>query len=156
MGQKSSKDLMVHLQLFHGHAMHSLTWSDSTPEIARSREGAWEHFQSRRHTILKVYTQSEKADDILLLGELTAEFKNGNSATGQFCARIVVGGPETAKPQFRHYEVWAVRCSCRDTIALCCTKECWLTVTGPNTVRERDEGLVAECSCFSEDLHQSK
>ncbi|MCJ1303256.1 hypothetical protein MMC08_006064 [Hypocenomyce scalaris] len=76
-------------------------------EIARSREGAWKHFQSRRHTILKVYTQSEKADDILLLGELTAEFKNGNSATGQFCARIVVGGPETAKPQFRHYEVWA-------------------------------------------------
>lgn len=42
------------------------------------------------------------------MGELAATFPNGNAATGQFCAQIIVDGPDSPDPRIGSYEVWAV------------------------------------------------
>lgn len=76
-------------------------------EIIAWRRGAWDVFTSRKHTVLKVYTQSDKADDILLTGSLEASLTNGASATGHFCARVMVDGASTDSPKISLYEVWA-------------------------------------------------
>ncbi|KAL5324122.1 hypothetical protein ACEPPN_008665 [Leptodophora sp. 'Broadleaf-Isolate-01'] len=81
-------------------------------EISACRQNAWASWSTRKHSVLRVYSRSEDSaktmDDILFLGSLAATFPNGESATGEFCARIVFANLESAEEtNIKSYEVWA-------------------------------------------------
>lgn len=85
-------------------------------EISACRQNAWASWSTRKHSVLRVYSRSEDSaktmDDILFLGSLAATFPNGESATGEFCARIVFANLESAEEtNIKSYEVWAVSLS---------------------------------------------
>ncbi|OCK79054.1 hypothetical protein K432DRAFT_355638 [Lepidopterella palustris CBS 459.81] len=80
---------------------------EGTAEISKSREKAWDAYESRKHSVIKVFTHGDKADDLVVLGSLDAGFKNGKSAVGGFCVRIKVEGAEGSKPRLGLYEVFA-------------------------------------------------
>jgi len=79
-------------------------------EIRRSRDNAWAVVQSRKHIILKVYISSIEANDILFIGNVTMDLRNGQSPSGEFTGRLTISGADTAAPKLKSYQVWAVSC----------------------------------------------
>lgn len=78
--------------------------------IRRSRINAWMTLTSRRHEVLKVYTDSYEGDDLLLIGQLTAGFASGELKRGEFIARIRLSQSLSAMPRIKSYKVWMVGC----------------------------------------------
>ncbi|KAJ9636451.1 hypothetical protein H2204_005284 [Knufia peltigerae] len=74
--------------------------------IRRSRINAWMTLTSRRHEVLKVYTDSYEGDDLLLIGQLTAGFASGELKRGEFIARIRLSQSLSAMPRIKSYKVW--------------------------------------------------
>lgn len=64
--------------------------------------------QSRRHELLKVYTDSETAEDLLVLGQVTVGYNSGEKKRGEFTARIRLIGTKTSRPKVKLYKVWMV------------------------------------------------
>ena len=64
-------------------------------------------FQSREHKVDKVYTCSEKADDLILIGTVRWTLKNGRALDGPFAARAVVDQSGNAS-RLSLYQGWAV------------------------------------------------
>lgn len=76
-------------------------------EIRRSRDHAWDHIKTRRHEVAKVFVCNQECDDLMLIGNLKMELKNGNDVEGQFIARVQVEGVDSTAPRMKFYTVWA-------------------------------------------------
>ena len=82
----------------------------------------WQGIKSRKHEIFKIYTCNTTADDLVLIGNVTWEFSDGQVVDGGFCARAVIeqggGGvsspseEEEEGPRMKLYQGWTVRLSC--------------------------------------------
>ena len=81
----------------------------SSAEISRSRDHAWDAIKTRHHEVIKVYLCGPDSDDLLLIGKVTMGFRNGKAITEEFAANFVVSGADTQKPRVKLYQVWAVR-----------------------------------------------
>jgi hypothetical protein len=58
---------------------------------------------------LSVYLRSGAANDLLVIGELDVELKNGKSVRGEFCAHCVIDDATLEDaPKFSLYQVWTV------------------------------------------------
>lgn len=63
---------------------------------------------SRSHEVLRVYTMNQDFSDILLIGRVTAKFKNGKEVEHEFTARIVFEGDTRVDPKGTLYQIWVV------------------------------------------------
>jgi len=81
--------------------------SIGTAEIVQAREKSWDIMESRKHSILRVYTSTADFSDLLLVGSLTAKFKNGKEATDEFIVRLVFKGDTSTDPKASLYQIWA-------------------------------------------------
>ncbi|RMJ08347.1 hypothetical protein CDV36_012043 [Fusarium kuroshium] len=81
--------------------------SEGTEAIIQSRSTAWDHIERRDHQVLRVFTASRAYSDIILVGELTVDFKNGKQVTAEFIARIVFEQATGSDPlKASLYQVW--------------------------------------------------
>ncbi|KAH7231408.1 uncharacterized protein BKA55DRAFT_696327 [Fusarium redolens] len=80
--------------------------SEGTEAIIKSRQTAWDYVESRNHKVLRVYTASSNYSDVLQVGKLTMGFKNCNSATAEFIARILFEEASENNPKASLYQVW--------------------------------------------------
>lgn len=78
------------------------------PDIATSNHGMWVGLETRRHEVLKVYACSDAGDDLMLMGNVTWGFKNGEVVEGGFAARAVVVNGDSEKPRLKLYQGWGV------------------------------------------------
>ncbi|KAM5346083.1 hypothetical protein ACJ41O_009088 [Fusarium nematophilum] len=67
---------------------------------------AWDHIERRNHEVLRVYTASSNYSDILLVGKLTVDFKNGNQVVAEFIARVLFAEGTESDPKATLYQVW--------------------------------------------------
>lgn len=84
------------------------TYSNCLLEIIQAREKSWATMESRKHELLRVYTSNSDFSDLLLIGKLSANFKNGKEATDEFIVRLVLEGETTHNPKGSLYQVWGV------------------------------------------------
>ena len=63
---------------------------------------------SRKHEVLRVYSSKNDFSDLLLIGKLSAKFKNGREVTDEFIVRLVFRGDTTVNPKGSLYQIWAV------------------------------------------------
>ncbi|KAH8761734.1 hypothetical protein BGZ57DRAFT_858122 [Hyaloscypha finlandica] len=78
-----------------------------TSEIIQARENSWAHMDSRKHEVLRVYSSNNDFSDLLLIGKLSAKFKNGREVTDEFIVRLVFRGDTTVNPKGSLYQIWA-------------------------------------------------
>jgi hypothetical protein len=76
--------------------------------IRRSRDNAWKAIETRRHELLKVYTDGHEAEDLLIIGQVTVGLKDGIAKRGEFVARIALTESQTSNPKIKLYKVWMV------------------------------------------------
>jgi hypothetical protein len=76
--------------------------------IRRSRDNAWKTIETRRHKLLKVYTDGPEAEDLLIIGQVTVGLKDGIAKRGEFVARIALTDGHTSNPKIKLYKVWMV------------------------------------------------
>lgn len=63
---------------------------------------------SRKHTLLRVYTSKNDFSDLLLLATMDVKFKNGNEVTGEFTVRVTFEGDTSVDPKGTLYQIYAV------------------------------------------------
>ncbi|KAF3009196.1 hypothetical protein E8E14_006300 [Neopestalotiopsis sp. 37M] len=80
--------------------------SEGTEAIKNSRKTAWDNINRRNHEVLRVYTASSTYNDIMLVGRLIVDFKNGKQVDAEFIARIVFAGTTGENLQANLYQVW--------------------------------------------------
>ncbi|PVH76695.1 hypothetical protein DL98DRAFT_574246 [Cadophora sp. DSE1049] len=78
-----------------------------TEAIVKARENSWTHMDSRKHEVLRVYTSKNDFSDLLLIGKLSAKFKNGKEVTDEFIVRLVFQGDTELNPKGSLYQIWA-------------------------------------------------
>ena len=84
----------------------------SISEIHESRIHAWDSVKTRKHVLHKVYSLGRACDDVVILGSLQSELKNGRSFEMEFAARAIFARTNSDRLEARDYKIWAV---------------CWLT-----------------------------
>jgi hypothetical protein len=66
--------------------------------------------ETRKHEVLRVYSNKADFSDLLFIGKLTAKFKNGKEASDEFIVRLVFEDDPSVKPPIgKLYQIWAVR-----------------------------------------------
>lgn len=76
--------------------------------IVKARQNSWAHMDSRKHEVLRVYSSKNDFSDLLLIGRLSARFKNGKEVTDDFIVRLVFQGDTGLDPKGSLYQIWAV------------------------------------------------
>lgn len=64
--------------------------------------------ETRRHELLKVYTDSQEGDDLLIIGQVTVGLRTGERKRGELIARTRIDGAHTSSPKLMLYKVWMV------------------------------------------------
>jgi hypothetical protein len=82
---------------------------NSCVEIQKSRDNAWTMFDSRKHTVLRVYSYNERGDDLLFIGHVAMDLKKGKHVAGEFTGRFQIADVESSSPKLKSYSIWAVR-----------------------------------------------
>ncbi|EXJ71832.1 uncharacterized protein A1O5_04333 [Cladophialophora psammophila CBS 110553] len=77
-------------------------------QIRESRDSAWAAVKARRHLINKVYVSDSKADDLLFIGHVTMNLRNGKEVAGEFTGRVKIANPGQS-PRLSLYQLWAVQ-----------------------------------------------
>jgi len=54
------------------------------------RDNVWGTVESRKHHITKVYASDGEGRDLLMLGEINSQLKDGSKTTVGFAARLVL------------------------------------------------------------------
>jgi hypothetical protein len=62
----------------------------------------------RRHKILKAYSANLAGDDLLFIGHVEMDFRNGKGVQGEFAGRLGIEGAAGASPKLTLYTVGAV------------------------------------------------
>lgn len=76
--------------------------------IVKARENSWAYMDSRKHEVLRVYSSKNDFSDLLIIGKLSAKFKNGKEVTDDFIVRLVFQGDTAISPKGSLYQIWAV------------------------------------------------
>jgi len=100
-GDKLADDIFARDGVLDGHHR-----AEGTEAIRRCRDDAWKAIESRRHELLKVYTDSHEADDLLIIGQVTAGLRTGEKKRGEFIARVRIDDAQTRNPKLKLYKVW--------------------------------------------------
>ena len=77
-------------------------------EIRKSRDNAWKEVTRRRHKVLKVFSASLEGDDLLFIGHVEMDFRNGKGVEGEFTGRLGVEHATGTSPKLTLYTIWAV------------------------------------------------
>ncbi len=80
----------------------------SISEIYESRIHAWDSVKTRKHVIHKVYSLSRTCDDVVILGLLESELKNGRSFEMEFAAQAIFASTTSDRLEAQDYKIWAV------------------------------------------------
>ncbi|KAF2501139.1 hypothetical protein BU16DRAFT_555639 [Lophium mytilinum] len=75
-------------------------------EIKVSRIAAWKVVSERQHKILKVYTCTEDASDLLNIGLAKMGLVNGKHLEGNFLSRIIFEDIKSSNLKMKHFQVW--------------------------------------------------
>ncbi|EXJ87203.1 hypothetical protein A1O3_04162 [Capronia epimyces CBS 606.96] len=75
-------------------------------EIRDSRKKAWAVVETRYHEVVKVFSATDDASDLLLIGNAVLGLKNGKRIEGDFLARAVFDGISTATPRLSFFQAW--------------------------------------------------
>lgn len=78
------------------------------PDIYRSRLGAWDEVEFRKHILYQVYSMGPRGVDLLVLGKLESTLKNGRSFEMEFAAQVIFADATSDRPEAISYKVWAV------------------------------------------------
>lgn len=65
----------------------------------------------RRHRLIKVYSAGVDGHDLLFIGHVEMDFRNGRGVAGEFTGRLVIDQGESEQgrhPKLLLYQVWAV------------------------------------------------
>lgn len=79
--------------------------ANSSLEIMRSRDGAWETVTARRHEVLKVYLNEAAGLDLLIIGGLVVTFNDGSRSSHEFASRAQIHNHESNNPRISQYRV---------------------------------------------------
>jgi hypothetical protein len=70
-------------------------------EIKKCRDNVWKTVESRKHNISKVYVNDPEGLDLLFLGEMKNQLKDGKIVVTDFVGRLLlerqVGDPEAVR-----------------------------------------------------------
>ncbi|KAK5199670.1 hypothetical protein LTR92_000211 [Exophiala xenobiotica] len=85
--------------------------SNGSEAISRSRDNAWKLITKRHHVIQQVFVNDKEGSDLMVLGRVEMEFRNGKSLEQDFTARVVVNLESKAAgtPRFELMQVFAKR-----------------------------------------------
>jgi len=75
-------------------------------EIKVSRIAAWKVVTSRQHKILKVYTCTDDASDLLSIGLAKMGLINGKNLEGNFLSRIIFEDIKSPNLKMKLFQVW--------------------------------------------------
>ncbi|KAK5210839.1 hypothetical protein LTR47_001560 [Exophiala xenobiotica] len=83
--------------------------SNGSEAISRSRDNAWKLITKRHHVIQQVFVNDKEGSDLMVLGRVEMEFRNGKSLEQDFTARVVVNLESKAAgtPRFELMQVFA-------------------------------------------------
>ncbi|EXJ59414.1 uncharacterized protein A1O5_12295 [Cladophialophora psammophila CBS 110553] len=76
-------------------------------EIRKSRLGAWDSVETRKHVLHKVYSLDSTSRDILILGKLESMLKNGKSFEMEFAAQAIFEDATSSSLKCKNYKIWA-------------------------------------------------
>lgn len=82
--------------------------TDQGLELSASRDNAWNIVSRRRHVVLNLFSANLRGDDLMFIGHVEMDFRNGKSVSGQFTGRLGVEYTASQKPKLTLYQVWAV------------------------------------------------
>ena len=80
----------------------------SQAEIRKSRDNAWKLFETRKHTVSRVYSSNNEADDLLFIAWVAMDLKNGENVAGEFVGRLQMADTQSQIPRIRSYSIWGV------------------------------------------------
>ncbi|EXJ63366.1 uncharacterized protein A1O5_11687 [Cladophialophora psammophila CBS 110553] len=84
--------------------MHTFEGSE---QIRKSRDNAWTLFTARQHRVLRVYTHDKEGTDLLFIGHVAMDLKNGKHVAGEFTGRFTIADASSPSPQLKSYAIWA-------------------------------------------------
>ena len=58
--------------------------------------------------MLRVYSHDADATDLLFIGYVAMDLKNGKHVAGEFIGRVTIANPQSDSPRLQFYTVWAV------------------------------------------------
>lgn len=64
--------------------------------------------KGRRHTVHKVYTCNEKADDLLLIGKVERYLHDGRTLETEWASRLVIENASSKQPRLKLFNAWSV------------------------------------------------
>ncbi len=79
--------------------------------ISHSRDHAWKHISARHHTIQSVFVRDKEGLDLVVLGQVRMDFRNGKTVEQEFAGHLVVDAATKAagSPRLELMQVFAVR-----------------------------------------------
>ncbi|KIN03243.1 hypothetical protein OIDMADRAFT_53039 [Oidiodendron maius Zn] len=75
-------------------------------EIRASRTAAWKIVKYRRHDVVKVYSATDDASDLMWIGDAVLILKNDKEVKGAFLARIVLEDVNSKDVRIKYFQVW--------------------------------------------------
>ncbi|TPX12527.1 uncharacterized protein E0L32_000704 [Thyridium curvatum] len=76
-------------------------------EIRKSRDNAWKLFNTRKHTVLRVFSANKEANDLLFIAWVAMDLKNGEHVAGEFIGRLRFDNARSSNPKIKQYNHWA-------------------------------------------------
>ena len=77
-------------------------------DLVTASTGAWTCVKIRKHDVVKVFSCSDAADDLMMFGNLVIEMENGTMLDYDFAARVVIDDPTSKDPKLKFFEGWSV------------------------------------------------
>jgi len=63
---------------------------------------------NRRHQVFKVYTFNENSNDVLLIGQISANLTNGKNVETEIIGQFILTGDLEKDPKIVSYKSWGV------------------------------------------------
>lgn len=73
------------------------------------REGMWEHVQSRKHTVQKIFPFGPNSNEVMIYGSVAYDLKAGGRSEVDWAAHAVVQLETDGKWRLGFYQVYLVR-----------------------------------------------
>jgi hypothetical protein len=80
-------------------------------ELSTSRDNAWVAVAHSKHFILQVFTSDAAHRDLVILGSVNLDFKNGKSLVSPFASHVIIdkSSDEAGSPRLSFMQLFAVR-----------------------------------------------
>lgn len=82
--------------------------SHGRDELAKSRQEAWRRWDFSKHDVLKVYVNNAEATELMMLGRIQYQYKNGVEEDVHFAGRCEFVD-EGAGAKMKFFQGWVTR-----------------------------------------------